>query len=78
MCSYTNITGGEMVEAELRNIQIVTSPYTISFKRTPKYFKPGMSFDVTVKLSDNMQVMSLAQRVVETLTVVWLFSRLRC
>jgi len=43
------LTGGEMVEAELRGIQIVTSPYTIHFKRTPKYYKPGMSFDVAVK-----------------------------
>ncbi|KAJ4921748.1 hypothetical protein JOQ06_016458 [Pogonophryne albipinna] len=42
--------GGEMVEAELRNIQIVTSPYTIHFKKTPKYFKPGMSFDVAVEV----------------------------
>uniref|UniRef100_A0A8D3CZU9 Complement component c3a, duplicate 5 n=1 Tax=Scophthalmus maximus TaxID=52904 RepID=A0A8D3CZU9_SCOMX len=39
-------SGSEMVEAELRGIQIVTSPYTIHFKRTPKFFKPGMSFDV--------------------------------
>ncbi|KAL3996130.1 RNA-binding protein 5/10 [Sarotherodon galilaeus] len=43
-------SGSEMVEAELRGIQIVTSPYTIHFKRTPKYFKPGMSFDVTVEV----------------------------
>uniref|UniRef100_A0A3P9M598 Complement component c3a, duplicate 5 n=1 Tax=Oryzias latipes TaxID=8090 RepID=A0A3P9M598_ORYLA len=42
--------GSEMVEAELRGIQIVTSPYTITFKRTPKYFKPGMSFDVVVEV----------------------------
>ncbi|XP_051240255.1 complement C3-like [Dicentrarchus labrax] len=41
--------GSEMVEAELRGIRIVKSPYTIHFKRTPKYFKPGMSFDVAVK-----------------------------
>uniref|UniRef100_A0A3P9BDI5 Complement C3-like n=1 Tax=Maylandia zebra TaxID=106582 RepID=A0A3P9BDI5_9CICH len=41
-------SGSEMVEAELRGIQIVKSPYTINFKKTPKYFKPGMSFDVTV------------------------------
>uniref|UniRef100_A0AAY5KVW7 Anaphylatoxin-like domain-containing protein n=1 Tax=Esox lucius TaxID=8010 RepID=A0AAY5KVW7_ESOLU len=40
--------GGEMVEAEKRGIQIVTSPYTIVFRRTPKYFKPGMPFDVSV------------------------------
>ncbi|XP_033969799.1 complement C3-like isoform X1 [Trematomus bernacchii] len=42
--------GGEMVEAELRNIQIVKSPYTIHFKKTPKYFKPGMTFDVAVEV----------------------------
>ncbi|XP_044045873.1 complement C3-like isoform X3 [Siniperca chuatsi] len=39
-----------MVEAELRGIQIVTSPYTIHFKNTAKYFKPGMSFDITVEV----------------------------
>ncbi|XP_036067509.1 complement C3 isoform X2 [Oryzias melastigma] len=43
-------SGSEMVEAELRGIQVVTSPYTITFKRTPKYFKPGMSFDVVVEV----------------------------
>ncbi|XP_068606604.1 complement C3 [Brachionichthys hirsutus] len=43
-------SGGEMVEAELRNIQIVTSPYSIHFRKTPKYYKPGMSFDVTVEV----------------------------
>ncbi|KAF1385234.1 hypothetical protein PFLUV_G00105620 [Perca fluviatilis] len=41
-------SGGEMVEAELRSIQIVTSPYTITFKKTPKYFTPGMFFEVAV------------------------------
>ncbi|XP_028821309.1 complement C3-like [Denticeps clupeoides] len=41
-------TGSEMVEAVKRGIAIVTSPYTIRFKRTPKYFKPGMPFDVLV------------------------------
>uniref|UniRef100_A0A671XRH2 NTR domain-containing protein n=1 Tax=Sparus aurata TaxID=8175 RepID=A0A671XRH2_SPAAU len=39
-------SGGEMVESELRGIQIVTSPYTINFKKTPKYFKPNMPFNV--------------------------------
>ncbi|XP_072240560.1 complement C3-like [Leuresthes tenuis] len=43
-------SGSEMVEAELRGIKIVTSPYSITFKRTPKYFKPGMSFDVAVEI----------------------------
>ncbi|XP_041640226.1 complement C3-like [Cheilinus undulatus] len=45
-------SGGEMVEAELRNIQIVTSPYTITFKKTPKFYKPGMSFDVSVEVAN--------------------------
>ncbi|KAF5897105.1 complement C3-like, partial [Clarias magur] len=40
-------TGSEMVEAEKGGIEIVKSPYTIEFKRTPKFFHPGMSFDVT-------------------------------
>ncbi|KAM4751408.1 complement C3-like [Anableps anableps] len=43
-------SGDEMVEAELRGIQIVTSPYKITFTRTPKFFKPGMSFDVAVEV----------------------------
>ncbi|XP_016517975.1 complement C3-like isoform X1 [Poecilia formosa] len=43
-------SGSEMVEAELKGIKIVQSPYTIHFKRTPKHFKPGLSFDVTVEV----------------------------
>ncbi|XP_061577004.1 complement C3-like isoform X2 [Cololabis saira] len=43
--------GSEMVEAELRGIQVVTSPYSINFKKTPKYFKAGMSFDVLVEVT---------------------------
>uniref|UniRef100_A0A673L9Z4 NTR domain-containing protein n=1 Tax=Sinocyclocheilus rhinocerous TaxID=307959 RepID=A0A673L9Z4_9TELE len=35
-------SGSEMVEAERRGIQIVTSPYTIHFKKTPHFFKPGI------------------------------------
>ncbi|XP_029941620.1 complement C3-like [Salarias fasciatus] len=42
--------GGEIVEAEVRGIQIVSSPYTMSFKKTPRYFKPAMSFDITVEV----------------------------
>ncbi|XP_077427272.1 complement C3-like [Vanacampus margaritifer] len=48
--SVMTLSGSEMVEAELRGIQIVTSPYTIQFTKTPKYYKPGMSFDVTLKV----------------------------
>ncbi|XP_045902752.1 complement C3-like isoform X2 [Micropterus dolomieu] len=43
-------SGGEMVEAELRGIQIVTSPYTIHLKKTPKYFKPGLPFKIAVEV----------------------------
>ncbi|KAL7845319.1 hypothetical protein AOLI_G00235110 [Acnodon oligacanthus] len=45
-------TGSEMVEAQRRGILIVTSPYTIHFKRTPRFFKPGMPFDVTVYVTN--------------------------
>ncbi|MED6235963.1 hypothetical protein ATANTOWER_002568, partial [Ataeniobius toweri] len=38
--------GSEMAEAELRDIYIVISPYIIQFTKTPKYFKPGLSFDL--------------------------------
>ncbi|XP_067296789.1 complement C3-like [Pseudorasbora parva] len=45
-------SGSEMVEAHKRGIQIVTSPYTIHFKRTPHFFKPGMPFDVLVYVTN--------------------------
>lgn len=44
------VSGSEMVEAHRRGIRIVTSQYTIRFKGTPRYFKPGMPFDVSVCL----------------------------
>ncbi|XP_075062651.1 complement C3-like [Mixophyes fleayi] len=46
--SVTVITdsGSDMVEAEMENIHIVTSPYNIFYTKTSKYFKPGMPFDV--------------------------------
>ncbi|XP_027488730.1 cobra venom factor-like, partial [Corapipo altera] len=48
--SVTVITesGSDMVEAQRGGIPIVTSPYTIHFTHTPKYFKPGMPFDLRV------------------------------
>lgn len=49
-----NSIGSEMVEAELDNIPIVTSPYAISFGNTPKYFKPGMDLDVMVKFTNGL------------------------
>ncbi|KAM3623772.1 uncharacterized protein V6R79_015383 [Siganus canaliculatus] len=45
-------SGSEMVEATLRHIAIVTSPYKINFKKTPTFYKPGMSFDVAVEVLD--------------------------
>ncbi|XP_047659457.1 complement C3-like [Tachysurus fulvidraco] len=45
-------TGSEIVETLKGGIQIVTSPYTIQFKRTPKFYHPGMSFDVTVYVTN--------------------------
>ncbi|XP_050959799.1 complement C3-like isoform X4 [Labeo rohita] len=45
-------SGSEMVEAERRGIQIVTSPYTIHFQKTPHFFKPGMPFDVSVYVTN--------------------------
>uniref|UniRef100_A0A3B4ZCZ6 Complement C3-like n=1 Tax=Stegastes partitus TaxID=144197 RepID=A0A3B4ZCZ6_9TELE len=43
-------SGSEMVEAELRGIQIVKSPYTIHFKKTRQYYRPGISFDVAIQV----------------------------
>ncbi|KAL1281271.1 hypothetical protein QQF64_000074, partial [Cirrhinus molitorella] len=48
-------SGSEMMEAERRGIQIVTSPYIIHFKRTPQFFKPGMTFDVSVYVTNPEQ-----------------------
>ncbi|XP_055008578.1 complement C3-like [Boleophthalmus pectinirostris] len=48
---YTE-SGSEMVEGELRNMQIVRTPYFINFDKTPKYFKAGMSFPVTVTVTN--------------------------
>ncbi|KAJ8362947.1 hypothetical protein SKAU_G00117780 [Synaphobranchus kaupii] len=45
-------TGSEMVEAKRGGIQIVTSPYTIHFKKTPTYFKPGVPFHVVVYVTN--------------------------
>ncbi|XP_047659458.1 complement C3-like isoform X1 [Tachysurus fulvidraco] len=45
-------TGSEIVEAQKEGIQIVTSPYTIQFKRTSKFFHPGMPFHVTVYVTN--------------------------
>ncbi|XP_024914124.1 complement C3-like [Cynoglossus semilaevis] len=49
--SVLTTTGGDLVEAEKTGIKIVESPYVISFRDTPKYFKPGLPFDLTVQVS---------------------------
>ncbi|XP_070597682.1 A.superbus venom factor 1-like isoform X2 [Erythrolamprus reginae] len=48
--SVTVITesGSDMVVTELSSIHIVTSPYQIFFTKTPKYFKPGMPYELMV------------------------------
>ncbi|XP_075062644.1 venom factor-like isoform X2 [Mixophyes fleayi] len=52
--SVTVITdsGSDMVEAELDNIHIVKSPYKVDFTRTPKFFKPGMPFDLMAMVTN--------------------------
>ncbi|KAE8620182.1 hypothetical protein XENTR_v10010134 [Xenopus tropicalis] len=45
-------TGSDMVEAEIDNIKIVTTPYQILFTKTSKYFKPGMPFDMMVYVTN--------------------------
>ncbi|KAK6288394.1 hypothetical protein J4Q44_G00389060 [Coregonus suidteri] len=45
-------TGSEMVKAEKKGIYIVKSPYSIHFKKTPSYFKPGMPYDVSVYVTN--------------------------
>ncbi|KAL8164556.1 UNVERIFIED_CONTAM: hypothetical protein K2H54_053398, partial [Gekko kuhli] len=49
---YVSVTamtesGNDMVVAEQSGIKIVTSPYEIHFTRTPKFFKPGMPYELT-------------------------------
>lgn len=40
--------GSDLVESEKSGIKIVISPYVISFRGTPEYFKPGLPFDMMV------------------------------
>ncbi|XP_030403318.1 complement C3-like [Gopherus evgoodei] len=54
---YVSVTiltesGSNMVEAERTGINIVTSPYQIHFTKTPKYFKPGMPFELMVYVTN--------------------------
>ncbi|KAM7138920.1 complement C3-like isoform 1-T1 [Macrochelys suwanniensis] len=54
---YVSVTvltesGSDMVEVERTGINIVTSPYQIHFTKTPKYFKLGMPFELTVYVTN--------------------------
>ncbi|KAL1005735.1 hypothetical protein UPYG_G00063310 [Umbra pygmaea] len=44
-------SGSDLVEAEKSGIKIVESPFILSFVDTPKYFKPGLPFDLTIQVS---------------------------
>ncbi|KAM6940226.1 complement C3-like [Xenentodon cancila] len=46
-------TGSDLVEAEKMGIKIVESPYVLSFKDMPRYFKPGLPFDFTIQVSNH-------------------------
>ncbi|XP_054896874.1 ophiophagus venom factor-like [Poeciliopsis prolifica] len=49
--SVVTKTGSDLVEAQKTGIKIVESPYVLSFKDAPKYFKPGMPLDLTIQVS---------------------------
>nr|QHR82861.1 venom factor 1 [Vipera anatolica senliki] len=52
--SVTVITdsGSDMVVTEQSGIHIVTSPYQIYLTKTPKYFKPGMPYELMVYVTN--------------------------
>eukprot|EP00079_Xenopus_tropicalis_P019381 XP_012808981.1 PREDICTED: complement C3-like [Xenopus tropicalis] len=50
--SVVTATGTDMVEAQLEEIYIVSSPYRILFSKSPQYFKPGLSYDLTVLVTN--------------------------
>lgn len=45
-------SGSDMVMTERSGIPFVTSPYQIHFTRTPKYFKPGMPYELMVYVTN--------------------------
>ncbi|KAM4584772.1 complement C3-like [Odontesthes bonariensis] len=49
--SVLTSTGSDLVEAQKTGIKIVESPYAISFKDMPQYFKPGLPFDFTIHVT---------------------------
>ncbi|XP_056613917.1 complement C3-like [Triplophysa dalaica] len=51
--SVMTSSGSDLVESEKSGIKIVISPYVISFRGTPQYFKPGLPFDMMVTVSNH-------------------------
>ncbi|RXN35011.1 complement C3-like protein [Labeo rohita] len=51
--SVMTSSGSDLVEAEKSGIKIVMSPYVLSIKDTPKYFKPGLPLGMMVTVSDH-------------------------
>ncbi|XP_059399391.1 ophiophagus venom factor-like [Carassius carassius] len=51
--SVLTSSGSDLVEAEKSGIKIVMSPYVLSIRDTPKYFKPGLPLSMTVTVSDH-------------------------
>ncbi|XP_067320116.1 venom factor-like [Anolis sagrei] len=45
-------SGSDMVVVERGGINIVTSPYQIHFTKTPKFFKPGMPYELMVHVTN--------------------------
>ncbi|KAJ6657650.1 hypothetical protein lerEdw1_002151, partial [Lerista edwardsae] len=45
-------SGSDMVLTERSGIAFVTSPYQIHFTKTPKYFKPGMPYELMVYVTN--------------------------
>uniref|UniRef100_A0A8C1JE12 Uncharacterized protein n=1 Tax=Cyprinus carpio TaxID=7962 RepID=A0A8C1JE12_CYPCA len=51
--SVMTSSGSDLVEAEKYGIKIVMSPYMLSIRDAPKYFKPGLPLAMTVIVSDH-------------------------
>ncbi|KAK2907328.1 hypothetical protein Q8A67_006313 [Cirrhinus molitorella] len=50
--SVLTISGSDPVEAVKSGIKIVMSPYVLSIRDTPKYFKPGLPLGIVVTVSN--------------------------
>ncbi|XP_009294664.1 complement C3b.1 isoform X1 [Danio rerio] len=51
--SVLTSSGSDLVEAEKSGIKIVKSPYMLTIKDTPKYYKPGLPLAMTVIVSNH-------------------------